>query len=32
LSDVKNYLDEEVNSSIRKYKAVVKEYYKKYNQ
>ena len=32
LAELGQYLSEEANSSIKKYKSVVKEYYKKYNQ
>ena len=32
LLDQKNYLNEELNPSIKKYKSVVKEYQKKYTQ
>ncbi len=32
LTDIQQYLNEEVNSSIKKYRAVVKEYHKKYTQ
>lgn len=32
LVDIKSYLSEETNPSIKKYKAVVKEYHKKYSQ
>lgn len=32
LADQKNYLNEELNPSIKKYKSVVKEYHKKYTQ
>lgn len=32
LTDIKTYLSEETNPSIKKYKSVVKEYHKKYTQ
>lgn len=32
LISTKRYLDEKVNPSIKKYKSVVKEYYKKYTE